>query len=806
MSQDGSRVVIGQKRESLPSRFSALLQQLAHVPEAEIGTGWDRALTPGAVIGRFELVKEVGRGGFGVVYEALDKELGRTVAFKAVRAGVDLDFREERLLQEAEAAARLSHPNIVTLFDVGRSEQGPYLVLEFLRGETLAQRVEQGPIPVGEALRIAVEVAKALAHAHSKSVVHRDLTPGNVFLCEGGQVKVLDFGMAHAFGRRRLEGGTPGYMAPEQLRGAPEDERTDVFALGVILYRLLAGQPPYRTAKAAPDEVPPVLHVPGAPSLGSFVASMLEQDPVRRPRDVNAVLASLTESLRELERTPSDGKVVLPKRRRPAKRRALAAVLAAIAVLALGVASWTATRRVRSGPPIAAASIAVLPFVDLTAEKDQEYFSDGLADEILNALAQVDGLRVPGRTSCFFFKGKNARLADIGRELKVGAVLEGSVRKAGNRVRVTAEVVNVRDGYRLWSQTYDRELTDIFAVQDDIARSVVAALDVKLLGKPPSSSGHATSNPEVYAQYLIGRQQYHRLTREGLRLAVEAYEKALSLDPEYAPAWAGMVMPLYYLAQLAETPAAMEAQLRRAIAAAEKAVALAPDLADALSTRGTLRGLIERDWNGAKADLERAISLNGNDPDARRRYGALLHDIGQIRDAITEVRKAVDLDPLGQSWITLGMFYQDAGELDHADAAFRRHLEISPDAATGLEGLGRNLLLQSKPKEALATFERCREEIYVLWAKAVAEHTLGHPTASQAALQALISRHPHASAIYVAEAYAWRGEKDSAFEWLEKALTTPGGVELYRFDPFLRSLRDDPRYRTLLRKMNLPVE
>src|SRR5512133_1239736 len=227
-----------------PGAITALLQQL--VGSDDTGEGWARALRPGAVVGRFELVRELGRGGFGVVYEARDRALGRPVAFKAVVAGPREAGRHDRLLQEAEAAARLSHPNIVTLYDVGRSEHGPYLVLELLRGQTLGQRLALGAISAREAVRVAIEVARGLAHAHARGVVHRDLTPGNVFLCEDGQVKVLDLGMAHAFGRRKVAGGTPSYMAPEQWRDAPEDERTDVFALGVMLHRMLSGDLPFR--------------------------------------------------------------------------------------------------------------------------------------------------------------------------------------------------------------------------------------------------------------------------------------------------------------------------------------------------------------------------------------------------------------------------------------------------------------------------------------------------------------------------------------------------------------------------------
>ena len=305
-----------------PGAFSALLRELVRSPEEEEGApAWDAALWPGAVVGRFELVREVGRGGFGVVWEARDRVLGRTVAFKALHAGGSPELREDRLLREAEAAARLSHPNIVTLYDLGRSEHGPYLVLELLRGETLARRLERGPLAAREALRVAIEVAKGLAHAHAHGVVHRDLTPGNVFLCDDGQVKVLDLGMAHAFGRSRLEGGTPTCMAPEQWRGAPEDERTDVFALGALSFRMLTGDAPFPADGGrwvSKGDPAPRLDVPEQPALGAIVGRMLARDPVERPRDAAAALAELT-AVQEV--WPREPRHVAPVRARPRSRR-----------------------------------------------------------------------------------------------------------------------------------------------------------------------------------------------------------------------------------------------------------------------------------------------------------------------------------------------------------------------------------------------------------------------------------------------------------------------------------------------------
>ncbi len=757
------------------------------------------------VIGRFELMRELGRGGFGVVYEARDRELGRTVAFKAVRAGSGP--REDRLLREAEAAARLSHPNIVTLFDVGHSEHGPYLVLELLRGQTLARRLAQGRLSVRESLRIAVEVAKALAHAHGEGVAHRDLTPGNVFLCEGGQVKVLDLGMAHAFGRPKLDGGTPAYMAPEQWRGAPEDERTDVFALGVILYRMLAGELPFR-GDAPPRGAAPALEVPEAPGLADVVAAALQVDPVKRPRDGGTILSALSAIQGELDRAPEPTHGTAVRRRRRSRR---IAALAGAGLL--GVALVAAILRRSAGPEApgraegarAMPSIAVLPFVDLSPQHDQEYFSDGIAEEILNALAHVEGLHVAGRTSSFSFKGKNASVSDVGRALNVANVLEGSVRKSGNRVRITAQIVNVADGYHRWSDTYDRELTDVFAVQEEIARGVVDALKVRLVaGRVPTMADRRTKSSEAYNEYLLGRQLYLRHSAEGHRRAMQAFERALALDPGYAPARAQLALVLRAMQYEADDPAAAARFRRRALDEAERAVALGPDLPEGYSIRGFLRMAWLRDWSGAQADLRRAVELGPGDSPTRRRIGMLLASQGSLAEGLAEAERATQLDPLdATNWQWVGVFETAMGRLDRARVAELRALEISPESDDAHGQLALVDLLEGRAAAALADASTVGKPDRLV-AIALAHHALGQEEESRRALDELVTRHAHNSAESIAQVYAWLGDRDRAFEWLDRALED----ELWgvKFDPFLSSLRGDPRWSALLRKMNLPSD
>lgn len=805
-----------------PGAFSALLRELVRSPLDESSVSWDAVLFPGAVVGRFELVQEVGRGGFGVVWEARDRVLGRTVAFKALRAGGSPDIREERLLREAEAAARLAHPNIVTLHDVGRSEHGPYLVLELLRGETLAQRLDRGLVPLPEAIHLALEVAKGLAHAHAQGVVHRDLTPGNVFLCEDGQVKVLDLGMAHAFGRPKLEGGTPAYMAPEQWRGAPEDERTDVFALGVLLFRMLEGRAPFPGDDGrwvSEGVAAPALVTPELPGLGALVGRMLARDPLGRPRDAREVVAELAALDDALPRrtpraaatpvTPAPALPALPAPApgaRSARSRQLAIALAAVLlVLALGAAGALLFRQrpgavSRGGSP----AIAVLPFADLSPQRDQEYFSDGLAEEIRSALSRVEGLHVAGRTSSDAFKGRGVDLRSVGEQLHVGAVLEGSVRKAGARVRVTAQLVSADDGMRMWSASFDRELSDIFAVQDEIARAVVGALQVKL---GPAHAQRRPATVQAYQQYLIAREAYARYSQEGLVMAREAYERAVALDAGYAPAWAGLSIALGYAADAADDRR-RSAELRAlALEAAERAVALDPELPEAYSARGYLRGAVRRDWEGAATDLERALALSPSDATTQRRFGILRGIEGRADEAVAATRRAIELDPLvAANWTALGNHYLGQGQLGLARVAWHRALEIAPE----YEGVSWSLalldLLEGHPAEALAAFEREPDEANRLEGVALAQHALGRDAEARAALTVLAERYGERRPHMVAGVYAFLGDRDRAFTWIRRAISRgDAGILGLRLDPLFAPLRGDARFAAALRDLNLPA-
>ena len=490
----------------------------------------------------------------------------------------------------------------------------------------------------------------------------------------------------------------------------------------------------------------------------------------------------------------------------------LALLLAGIGLAAAAPGMiWYFARR--PPPPIRLAqeldpSIAVLPLVNLSSDKEQEYFSDGLSEELLNLLARVPGLRVAARTSAFAFKGKNEDVSEIARKLRVTTVLEGSVRKAGDQIRITTQLINASDGYHLWSETYDRKLTDVFAVQDEIARSVVAALKLKLL-QPPTSRERRTVEPEAFNQYLLGKQFYHRNNIEDFRRAEQTFEKAVALDPAYAAAWAGLALATFWVAQSAESLAAVTGGQQRAVEAADKAIALAPDLPDGYVARGFVAVPIRWDFAGSTRDFEQALRLRPGDPETLSEYAVVvLRPLARLQEAIVALRKAVEFDPLNaRVWSNLGYVLAMNGQIKEGREALDRSLELSPKQSYTPYNLSITFLVEGKPADALAASQRSTTELFRLAGAAEAQHTMGRDTEAQQALATLVSRFGHSGAYQVAQVYSWFGDKDRAFEWLDRAVgQNDGGLILLKVDPLMRGLHGDPRYAATLRRINLPAD
>ncbi|MEO8159839.1 MAG: tetratricopeptide repeat protein [Arenimonas sp.] len=505
----------------------------------------------------------------------------------------------------------------------------------------------------------------------------------------------------------------------------------------------------------------------------------------------------------------------------PQTARRMERIIVALLVLALGyfaldkfvlaprraTAVAAESRSQVAGVPAPAAdnSIAVLPFVDMSQGKDQEYFSDGLSEELLNQLAQIPQLRVIARTSSFSFKGKEVGVADIARILKVAHVLEGSVRKSGNTLRITAQLIRTSDSSHLWSNTYDRELTDVFKVQDEISREVVAALKLKLLAGQVPDNTQRTRNSAAYEQYLIGVDVVRVGGRGPVEAALAAFQRAIALDPGYANAYAQLGFVQASSADFAASPAAREATIARALASAEKAIALAPDLPIAYLSRGNTRYRMRWDWQGARADFDRALTIEPNNAQAMVNYAPVLFTLGRREQGLEVLRRAVVADPLSENvWAALGRCLEAAGQIAEAKQAYARALEINPQQNWANFLLGNRLLTEGDVAGAIAHYQRAPEQFQAT-GMAMAEFTRGDEAASQQALTKLEHDFAIGFAYQIAQVHAWRGEKDAAFAWLDRCLLIhDAGLVRLPFDPAMDRLRSDPRFAALVAKMGIP--
>jgi TolB-like protein/Tfp pilus assembly protein PilF len=697
----------------------------------------------------------------GEVYKATDTRLGRTVAIKLLRSA-----HSDRFEREARAIAALNHPHICTLHDIGPN----YLVMEYVEGSTL-----RGPLPLDEAMRLALQIASALEAAHAKGIIHRDLKPDNIIITQMG-VKLLDFGLAkleltaevsETTVNETLAGtilGTIAYMSPEQVEGKPADGRSDIFSFGLVLHEMLSG----RRAFSGENSI-------------SRMAAILHKEP------------------EPLEAPPEVARIVTRcLRKSPAQRfQTMKEVKAALEGVNLTL------------PAESEASIAVLPFANLSGDKDNEYFSDGLAEEILNALTKLHGLKVAARTSAFAFKGRNEDIRLIGETLHVTHVLEGSVRKAGSRLRITAQLISIADGCHVWSERYDREMTDIFAIQDEISQAIVTVLKLKLAKPASRALGRRPVEPEAYESYLKGRFFWNKRTESDLNRSIEYFLRAIELYPPYALAYAGL-SDAYVLLGIFGVRAPGDVY-PKARAAAERALEIDETLAEPHAALGHVLTAYDWDFQGAETEYKRALDLNSSYPTAHQWYGHLLVVTGRYAEGIAEVTRARDLDPLSVPINAfVGLIYMKARKSREAVEAARKGVDLDPNNPFAHWILARALDAQNELSESVAESEKAARlsgggqastaQLGCAYAR-IGDTAKAHKIIDQLAE---LSRTKYVSPYDIAIIYTGLGEKDLALEWLEKAYEERAVRLLELPDPAFDTLRSDPRFQDLVKRIGLP--
>ena len=809
----------------ISSHEDAVVTETMEAPKEELTTGSTFA-------GRYQIIEELGKGGMGRVYKALDTKINEKIALKLIKPEIASDKNTiTRFGNELKMARKISHRNVGTMFDIGEEKGTHFITMEYIPGENLKSMIRMtGELGLGTAIRITRQICEGLIEAHRMGVIHRDLKPGNIMIDRQGDARILDFGIARSLGAKGITGagamiGTPEYMSPEQVEAKDIDQRSDIYSLGIIIYEMLTGQVPFEAdtpfaigvkQKGEAPQNPRELNPNIPETLSEVILKCLEKQKENRFQSVEAVLSELGKietGIPTTERIPPKRKPMTSKEVTvtfsPKKVLIPALIIVALVIIAVAIWQLLPTKKT-SLPPPEKHSIAVLPFEDLSPQKDQEHFCDGLADELINRLNKVDSLTVPARSSSFYFKGKDLSPQEIGEKLKVDNILEGTLRKSGNRLRITVSLINVSDGYPIWSDQYQRDEEDIFDLQDKISLDIVDNLKVKLLGEEKAQLVRRnTHDPEAYDLYLRGRFFWNKRTDEGIKKAIDYFEQAIAKDPNYALAYVGLADSYNVISWYSDFP--FKQAIQNAREAIMKSLAIDNSNPEAFATSG-FNKMYDYDWPGAENELKKAIELNPNYATAHHWLAFYYLYQADFDKAIEEILKARELDPLSVIInADIAQISNYAREYDLAIEGAQKAIELDPTWGDAYFYLGFAYYGKGMIEETLSIYKKSRDLgprnlAYIAIAAGVMFDQIGQSERAQQVRDEFLrgASRPDFQPFLWAVYHFSIGENDRGFEWLDKAYEDRDPFLWYmKVDPNLDSVRSDPRYLELLRKVGL---